>query len=389
MRPLKKTGQQIIQAIIDVSDEITTDFIIGIDKNFDFALLEQFTQLSPDQVELLGNQEIFCYHASKVKFLKQQLNYLKFSRGFKEESDELSPQVLAVSGACKFFMKSEDFKNFLALVLFCGNYMNSGSNKAQTYGFDITFLRRLKDTKTSDGEMTFLHYLAKLLHNSGTLQQTLTTLAEAETASKVSLSDTTARTGKLSKEVDALTKFVANPSVADTKFGLKMTKEFIGPATDKCDKLTSAATQAEKSFKQISDWLVFDPKKMPADEFFGLLATVKDELKGAHKMNAQREEEKAKKAQQQKIQDTKKQQQGIAAAAAAKRRQQQASAGEQTSEDENEDDYAANLMAALNTDNKARRKRGGGRKRMEMRKSGLNDTLRQDDLTSMLMNGRM
>ena len=70
--------------------------------------------------------------------------------------------------------------------------------------------------------------------------------------------------------------------MADTKFGVKMTDEFIGPATDKCDKLSAATTQAEKSFKQIADWLVFDPKKMPADEFFGLLASVQTDLLQAH-----------------------------------------------------------------------------------------------------------
>ena len=46
-----------------------------------------------------------------MKFLKQQLNYLKFLRGFKED-DDLSPQILAVSGACKFFMKSEILRTF-------------------------------------------------------------------------------------------------------------------------------------------------------------------------------------------------------------------------------------------------------------------------------------
>merc|ERR1712066_990359 len=265
---------------------------------------------------------------------------------------------------------------------------NSGSNKAQTYGFDITFLKRLKDTKTSDGEMTFLHYLAKLLNNSGTFKQTLECLGEASSASKVSLTDTTARMSKLSKTVKDLSNFLNNPAVANTKFGYKLKDEFIGSASDKCNKLEAATTQAEKSFKQIADWLVFDPKKMPADEFFGLIAGVRQDLVQAHTQNIKREEEKAKKEKQRKLEDAKKNQQMLAAAAAQRRRQQQASAGEQTSDDENEDDYAANLMAALNTDNKPRRKRGGGRKRLDMRKSGFNDSM-SDDLTRALMNGRM
>merc|ERR1712173_216577 len=101
---------------------------------------------------------------------------------------------------------------------------------------------------------------------------------------------TTARVSKLSKTVKDLTGFLKNPAVADTKFGYKMKEEFIGAATDKCDKLEAATTQAEKSFKQIAEWLVFDPKKMPADDFFGLIASVRQELVQAHTQNIKREE---------------------------------------------------------------------------------------------------
>merc|ERR1739848_448477 len=100
--------------------------------------------------------------ASKVKLLKKQLEYIKFQRSFDEEYQDLSPQVVKVSDAAETLKNSQQFQEFIALILFCGNYMNSGGNKAQAYGFDITFLKRLKDTKTADGEMTFLHFLAQL-----------------------------------------------------------------------------------------------------------------------------------------------------------------------------------------------------------------------------------
>ena len=36
------------------------------------------------------------------------------------------------------------FKKFLELLLMVGNYMNSGSRNAQTLGFDISYLTRVK-----------------------------------------------------------------------------------------------------------------------------------------------------------------------------------------------------------------------------------------------------
>ena len=72
---------------------------------------------------------------------------------------------MAVTNACTGIRKSEKFKLFLELVLFIGNYMNAGSRNAQSFGFDIDFLLKLRDTKTSDNSQTLLHFIADLVEN--------------------------------------------------------------------------------------------------------------------------------------------------------------------------------------------------------------------------------
>merc|ERR1711879_385385 len=123
-------------------------------------------------------------------------------------------------------MGSSGFKDFIALVLFCGNYMNSGSNKAQSYGFDISFLGKLKDTKSADGQMNFMHFLAQ------------------------------------------------NPIDPRDHFSTYMTA-FVQTAKETVEKLNASARQATKGYAELSKWLAFDEVKLPSEEFYKILTTTK------------------------------------------------------------------------------------------------------------------
>lgn len=41
--------------------------------------------------------------------------------------------------------------------------MNTGSRNAQAYGFDISFLPKLSNTKAADNKTTLLHYLTEVI----------------------------------------------------------------------------------------------------------------------------------------------------------------------------------------------------------------------------------
>ena len=72
---------------------------------------------------------------------------------------------MTATDACRRVRKSEKFKKLLELVLFIGNYMNAGHNKGQSFGFDIFFLPKLRDSKSADNSQTMLHFIAHLIEN--------------------------------------------------------------------------------------------------------------------------------------------------------------------------------------------------------------------------------
>lgn len=56
----------------------------------------------------------------------------------------LGPQdIVSGTAACEEVKSSGKFAKILELLLLLGNYMNTGSNNAGAYGFEISFLTKV------------------------------------------------------------------------------------------------------------------------------------------------------------------------------------------------------------------------------------------------------
>ncbi|KAI4890828.1 hypothetical protein NFI96_013657 [Prochilodus magdalenae] len=110
----------------------------------------------------LSEPEQFGVVMSDVKRLRPRLNSILFKLQFEEQVSHLRPDILAVNAACDEVRKSKAFSKLLELVLLMGNFMNAGSRNAQSFGFDLSSLCKLKDTKSADQKSTLLHFLAEV-----------------------------------------------------------------------------------------------------------------------------------------------------------------------------------------------------------------------------------
>lgn len=81
---------------------------------------------------------------SSVKRLRPRLSHILFRLQFEEHVNNLRPDILAVNAACEEVRKSHAFGRLLELVLLLGNYMNAGSRNAQSYGFDLSSLCKVR-----------------------------------------------------------------------------------------------------------------------------------------------------------------------------------------------------------------------------------------------------
>jgi hypothetical protein len=109
-------------------------------------------------------------------------------------------QVIIASQA---ICESEALVKFLKMILFVGNYMNSGSSDAGSFGFKLSFLPKLKDTKTTNGKQSLLHFIVNLVANdSEDLWGLPNELASAAAAASVDVANVTAEVSKLGTDVN-------------------------------------------------------------------------------------------------------------------------------------------------------------------------------------------
>ncbi|KAJ7411544.1 diaphanous related formin 3 [Willisornis vidua] len=129
---------------------------------------EQLNALSKFKSEYnnLSEPEQFGVVMSNVKRLRPRLSAILFKLQFEEQVNNIRPDIMAVSAACEEIKKSKSFSKLLELVLLMGNYMNAGSRNAQTFGYNLSSLCKLKDTKSADQKTTLLHFLVEVCEES-------------------------------------------------------------------------------------------------------------------------------------------------------------------------------------------------------------------------------
>ena len=100
-------------------------------------------------------------------------------------------------------------KGFLGLVLATGNFLNSGTYKANAAGFKIDSLLKIRDMKTTEGKSNLLVYLLDFLQkNKPDFMNLPTDLKTVGSASKISLDGMSEILAEKKRNVYKLEKFV-------------------------------------------------------------------------------------------------------------------------------------------------------------------------------------
>ncbi|RXN26790.1 diaphanous -like protein [Labeo rohita] len=207
------------------------DIVLQVDEErLSEALIQNLIKNLPEQKELnnlaelkneyeeLCESEQFGIVMSSVKLLRPRLNGILFKLTFEEQVNNIRPDIMNVTFACEEVKKSEGFSMLLELVLLVGNYMNSGSRNAQTFGFNVSFLCKLRDTKSTDQNTTLLHFLAeKCEEKYAEILKFPDELVHVESASKVSAQILKASLDTMERHIQRLENDIQNFPKTDDK----------------------------------------------------------------------------------------------------------------------------------------------------------------------------
>uniref|UniRef100_A0A670ZG87 Diaphanous related formin 1 n=2 Tax=Pseudonaja textilis TaxID=8673 RepID=A0A670ZG87_PSETE len=346
--------EEIKNAILEVNEAVLTESMVQnlIKLMPEADKLKMIAGLKEEYNELAESEQ-FGIVISSVSHLLSRLNAILFKLQFNEQVESIKPDIVAVTAACEELRNSENFGSLLSIILLVGNYMNSGSMNAGAFGFNISFICKLRDTKSTDQKMTLLHFLAETCElQYPDILNFPDELIHVEKACQVSAEILRKNLDQMNKQILDLQHDVNNfPSRTEEKdkFVEKMTS-FVKEAQEQYEKLRMMHANMENLYRELGQYFLFDTNKISIEEFFTNLRNFKNMFVQAVKENQKRREmeEKMRRAK-------------LAKEKAEKERQEKQKKREQLIDMNSEGDETGvmdSLLEALQSGAAFRRKRG-------------------------------
>ncbi|XP_065815133.1 protein diaphanous homolog 1 [Labrus bergylta] len=286
--------EEIKNAVLEVNEKILKESMVqNLIKQLPAP--EQLSVLGEmkDEYEDLAEAEQFGVVMSSVKKLMPRLQAILFKLQFEEQLNNIKPDIVSVTAACEELRKSQTFSKLLEIILLVGNYMNSGSRNGKAFGFSISYLCKLRDTKSADLKQTLLHFLADVCQEQyPDVMGFADELIHVEKASRVSAETLQKNLEMMGRQMKSLEKDLETfpPPQSDKDLFVEKMSSFVGSASEQYEKLDLLHKNMDKQFNDLGEYYVFDPKKISVEEFFGDLNTFKNMFQQAVKENQKRKE---------------------------------------------------------------------------------------------------
>uniref|UniRef100_A0A8C5ZXR4 Protein diaphanous homolog 2 n=1 Tax=Marmota marmota marmota TaxID=9994 RepID=A0A8C5ZXR4_MARMA len=316
--------EDIKNSILEVNEDMLSEALIqNLVKHLpEQKVLSELAQLK-NEYDDLCEPEQFGVVMSSVKMLRPRLNSILFKLTFEEHVNNIKPSIIAVTLACEEVKKSESFNRLLELVLLVGNYMNSGSRNAQSLGFKINFLCKIRDTKSADQKTTLLHFIAEICEEKyRDILKFPEELEHVESASKVSAQNLKSNLAAMEQQIVHLERDIKKVPQAENQHDKFVEKiySFTKSARDQYEKLSTMHNNMVKLYENLGEYFIFDSKTVTIEDFFGDLSNFRTLFLEAVKENNKRREMEEKtrraklakeKAEQEKVERQKKKKQLI------------------------------------------------------------------------------
>jgi len=294
MKKVDMKNEDLARAIADLNiTKLTGDMAEILQKCLPSPEEVASLQKHEKEVDKLTEADRFLFFLSKIDRCETKLKIMSFMGSFQEQLQSLQPQINSVITAASSIRDSTKLKKVFEIILAFGNYMNS-AKRGGAYGFKLSALDRLSDTKSTKTGKSLLRFLVDVISKDfPTYNNFPAELISLEAASTVSLQTVTSDIGEIAIGLRLIE--------AELKLGKNKALE---------DFYTKCSTQAESiqsDFKRMNDvftglvtYFGEDSKTSESTEFFAYFLRFARSYQGIVKENellakqAEKQAEKAK-----------------------------------------------------------------------------------------------
>ena len=287
IRSLKADPNEIYKWLVDCNlERLNLDSLVQLEKFLpDDKLLGQYQELK-ENIDELDPSEKFLVVISKLKGLRKRLRNLIFKIKFADQQEELKLDLAAGTQASKDVKNSEKFQKLLEVLLFVGNFMNSGSSNLEgSIGFDMKFLPKFYGTKANDNRRTLLHLVVQIISDKH--QQIFNFSKDFDDfldhASRIDPISTQKTMTEIKQNLGNLDLDIRNAKqksndLSNDRF-LEIMSPFLRESQLQFETLECMHTKMNDAFKELADFYSFDLSKYSMGEFFTDLKTFQGQIR--------------------------------------------------------------------------------------------------------------
>ncbi|XP_071951064.1 uncharacterized protein [Antedon mediterranea] len=286
LKQFRSTNEKLIQIIHEgKSAEFGTEKLKGLLKVLpDSDEIENLTSFDGDR-EKLGQAEKFYLMLLGIPSYKLRIECMLLKAEFEANIEYLHPSLDTVIEASLALLKCKSLKEILYLILLTGNFLNSGGYAGNAYGFKMSSLLKLVETRANKPRMNLLHHVVTLAEQKEKkLLNFPNEMKNLEEASRLSID-------QLSSEVVALqekVKLIGEQLDEGAREVKEQMVEFLLNAKEDLKELQEMLEDVEKLRIKLAEYLCEDTTTFKLEDCFGVFKVFCDKFKKAIEENEQR-----------------------------------------------------------------------------------------------------
>eukprot|EP00008_Paramoeba_atlantica_P008543 CAMPEP_0201487742 /NCGR_PEP_ID=MMETSP0151_2-20130828/15198_1 /ASSEMBLY_ACC=CAM_ASM_000257 /TAXON_ID=200890 /ORGANISM="Paramoeba atlantica, Strain 621/1 / CCAP 1560/9" /LENGTH=1120 /DNA_ID=CAMNT_0047872885 /DNA_START=156 /DNA_END=3518 /DNA_ORIENTATION=- len=251
VKRFKKTPEEMKKAIINCDDDIMSgDNIRALLKvvptHDELDMIKEYP--TPEE---LGGAEQFLMALGDIPRLEAKLKALLIKTGFEKRASTVEEQMNVLEKAIDEVSGSKKLPEFLGVVLKVGNFMNGKGARGGAYGFKLTDLVKLADTKSLDNKTTLLGFLIQVFEkNKPEMLKLPEDFPSVQDAARESLNEVSKDVNQLETDRNFSKRLVEGEDVPRDSFHKKISS-FLEEADASLGDLTARKTTIEQKFTKL------------------------------------------------------------------------------------------------------------------------------------------
>ncbi|KAK4700741.1 hypothetical protein P7C70_g5503, partial [Phenoliferia sp. Uapishka_3] len=299
----------LVGRILALDDTLSETYLsalkTGLPGPEEVGKLNVYKEAPENELFELDSADRFLVECLRIYRVNERVKSMLYRCQFEDTIGSLEQDASKIYAAARSLLDAPHFEELLQLVLMLGNFMNATGHKGGAFGFKVTSINKLVDTKSATtSSKTLLHFTAATVTKMmPSTEAFLDELSKAADAYKADIGHVRAKVADLRASQKALDleleNYVEVPDLDPRDQFPKKMFRFAKVARERLDALGDLFTLAEKA---VNDALAFygeDNKSIPTtQEFFGIFKTFVTSYKKARDENMQTAARMAKSAEQ-------------------------------------------------------------------------------------------